>query len=1129
MTPERLQRAREIFEEALECRPEERDDLLTRRCGEDGELRAQVEKLLCAHDQAEHFLETPPFIDPARMGETPEPVVGRRIGPYRILREIGQGGMSAVYLAVRADDEYEKQVAIKLVWPGLRGDELIRRFKRERQILADLEHPNIARLLDGGTTDEGWPYLVMEYIDGEPITFFCDQCKLTITERLKLFQTVCAAVEYAHQRRVIHRDLKPSNILVATDGVVKQPKLLDFGIAKLLGPEAASDASTQTLSALHLMTPDYASPEQVRGEQITAASDVYSLGVILYELLTGRRPYRVKGFLMHELARAICETEPELPSRAINRVIEHADGETARVTHSPEIVSRTREGSAEKLRRRLRGDLDNITLMALAKDPAQRYPSPAALAADIERHLRGQAVTARGDHLLYRAGKRLRRHKLVAVLLVLILVALPVITVWQIRARRESEEAQRRERYAEHIRRAAEAWEMGRPESVKDELKSALPRAGEEDLRGIEWYYLWQLQPSEQFTLRHNRPLGGADFTPDGRTVLTADFTHTAVSLWEAATGKLIATLTDAEPPILEQIFFVEGEVLRHKWSGRNFKVSDALSGAQLADCSDPAANFIELDGWPFGKRLMSVSDGAVKLWHWPDCRSRLLVKLPPAPYDDWQRSPDGRRLLVFRGAQMTLWDLTSGRLITDFTEEAPYSGRDISADGRMLFTLAGDRIVRLFDAENGRQVAIVREPRGIVFAFFSRDHRKLITIHEDGEVKVRDSATGAQLSAWKGHENTVQYAALAGENLLATVGADRTLRLWDLDEYRQVFRVPAHAGERLKITASRDGRQLVTTSSDGTAKLWRVADLMDEGALNGHTDKVFSVAFSPDGRRLATGSGDRTIKLWDAQTRQLIKTFTGHEGNVLCVAFSPDGQRLVSSGQDGTARVWDAETGQSLLTLRHPTQVHFVAVSPDGKLLATGCDDGNVRLWDAATGSELATLTGHRSEVWALGFSPDGRLLASGSTDRSVKLWDVTTRSEKATLVGHSNPVWSTVFSPDGRFLATGSGDRTVRLWDAQTHRLIRTFIGHTDEIFEVAFSPDGKRLATASNDSTIKIWDTATGQQLLTLKDHIDQVWSVAFSPDGRTLASGSWDKTARLWRTATEEEVKTRSGRD
>ena len=307
---ERWSRVKALFEAAVNLEPPERASLLAKECNGNDALRREIESLLESDSRTDGFIEQAILEIPRDLfAETPEDsLAGRQFGAYQIIREIGRGGLGAVYLAARADDEYRKEVAIKLVRRGLDTADILRRFRNERQILAQLDHPNIARLIDGGTTSEGLPYFVMDYVNGEPIGAYCDGHGLSTTERLKIFRKVCAAVTYAHQNLVIHRDLKPSNILVAAHG---EPKLLDFGIAKLLGED--EEALAPTMAGQRVMTPEYASPEQVRGEKITTASDVYSLGVLLYELLTGRRPYRLKTRTAEEIARAITDQEPARP------------------------------------------------------------------------------------------------------------------------------------------------------------------------------------------------------------------------------------------------------------------------------------------------------------------------------------------------------------------------------------------------------------------------------------------------------------------------------------------------------------------------------------------------------------------------------------------------------------------------------------------------------------------------------------------------------------------------------------------------------------------------------------------------------------------------------------------------
>ena len=330
--------------------------------------------------------------------------IGRRLGAYQLLEEIGSGGMGEVYRAVRADDEYQDQVAIKLVRGGQGSAFVVERLRAERQILASFKHPNIARLLDGGTDEDGVPYLVMELIEGQPITTYCNQQQLGITERLRLFLLVCSAVQYAHERMVIHRDLKPSNILVTTEGT---PKLLDFGIAKILEPSLIPLRTDATIAAQRIVTPEYASPEQLRGDAVTAASDVYSLAVILYELLTGARPYPTSGMLMHQALELLLEREPPRPSTVVRQ-------RPRSENNRPEPGEVPRRGASagppERLTRRLRGDLDNIVLMALRREPERRYPTVAQFAQDIERHLQHLPVTARRPTLGYLLGSFVTRH-----------------------------------------------------------------------------------------------------------------------------------------------------------------------------------------------------------------------------------------------------------------------------------------------------------------------------------------------------------------------------------------------------------------------------------------------------------------------------------------------------------------------------------------------------------------------------------------------------------------------------------------------------------------------------------------------------------------------------------------------
>ena len=421
------QRSKEVFQAVLMCAPELREAFLDEACGGDGELRRDVHRLLAAHDAAGGFLSTPIGLESDSAEEEGALEAGpQRIGPYQVLDTIAHGGMGTVYRAVRDDDAFRKTVALKLVRSGRQSDYFQRRFRQERQILARFQHPNIATVLDGGTTEDGQPYLVMEYVEGQPITDFCAAQGMGTRERLVLFRTVCGAVQYAHQNLVVHRDIKPANVLVDGHGAAK---LLDFGIAKLLASGVEPELAP-TATVLPMLTPEYASPEQVKGQPVTTASDVYSLGVLLYELLAGRRPYEVQTDSLEAIVQAVCQTEPRAPSEAVRE----RSGTTPPAGTLPPASE-------------LRGDLDTIVLKALRKEPERRYRTAHELSEDLRRHLEGLPVTARADTIGYRAGKFVRRHRTAVAAAFLVSASLVVGIVTTTRqarlARRRFDEARR--------------------------------------------------------------------------------------------------------------------------------------------------------------------------------------------------------------------------------------------------------------------------------------------------------------------------------------------------------------------------------------------------------------------------------------------------------------------------------------------------------------------------------------------------------------------------------------------------------------------------------------------------------------------------------------------------------------
>ncbi|MEZ4585256.1 MAG: serine/threonine-protein kinase [Gemmatimonadales bacterium] len=474
----RWKQIEELFERASQLPPERRSAFLTEACGADRALRTEVESLLQAGEQAGNFIDG--AISGARPAlERPGIAPGARLGPYEVIRELGVGGMGAVYLAERADEQYKSRVAIKLARDVAARPEVMQRLRAERQILANLDHPNIAKLLDGGATERGQPYVVMEYVEGIPIDRYADQERLGVSDRIRLLIDVAAAVEHANRNLVVHRDLKPSNILVTAGGV---PKLLDFGIAKLLAPMEDLEAPV-TQTAVRLLTPAYASPEQVRGDPITTASDVYSLAVVGYELLVGQLPYPSGRAPSQDYARIVLEEEPVRPSVMVTT------GPTSGAPPAGD-TSTLRRSTPDRLRRRLAGDLDTIFLTALRKEPGRRYPTAAAFADDLKRHLDGLPVRARGDTFRYRAAKFVRRNRLaVATVATALIVGLGMIGFYTRRLATERDravaEAAKADQVAEFL---TEVFSNANPEesggaqvTARDLLAKGAARASEID------------------------------------------------------------------------------------------------------------------------------------------------------------------------------------------------------------------------------------------------------------------------------------------------------------------------------------------------------------------------------------------------------------------------------------------------------------------------------------------------------------------------------------------------------------------------------------------------------------------------------------------------------------------------
>jgi WD40 repeat protein/serine/threonine protein kinase len=1082
----------EIFDAARRIEPPEARLLWVKQaCENDERLLARVEALLlvCEDDD---FLQRPalPLSSiAAEVGEDP----GAQIGPYKLIEQIGEGGFGVVFLAEQKQP-VRRTVALKIVKPGMDTREVIARFEAERQALAMMDHPNIARVFDGGTTDSGRPFFVMELVKGLPITRYCDERHLTCYERLTLFTAVCQAVQHAHQKGIIHRDLKPNNVLIASYDGRPVPKIIDFGVAKALG-ERLTERTLVTAFGGIVGTLEYMSPEQAEfnARDVDTRADIYSLGVLLYELLTGSTPLtreRVKQTGMGEALRLIREEDPPMPSTRLTASI-----------GAPAQVSAQRQLNTQRLTRELRGEIDWIVMKTLDKERDRRYQTAYGLARDIERHLNGELVEARPPSTAYKLRKFAKRNLkfLLAVgAFAALLVGGSAVSGWlayratlaegvmereRDRAEREAARALKHA-YVAHMNLAQTAWENDRMGQMAALLDKHLPQAGEDDLRGFEWQYWRRLIETPLATLTgHEAAVVKAAFSPDG--TLLASVGHDGTGrLWNVATGRVIRILNGHSDWVFGVAFSPDGGRLATASADSTVRIWDTDSGAEVAILKGHARWVVGVVFDPKGDFLASgAHDGTVKLWDAATGHEMRTIK-------------------------------AHGDLVTAVA---------ISPDGTTVASASKDRTIKIWSSSTGDELLTLEGHADEVMSVsFSPDGKRLASASLDRTVKLWNAADGKCLATFFGHNDRAVSVGFSpdGERL-ASGSFDQTIRFWDANTFKPLGVLKGHKGAVMGVAFSPDGCRLASASLDRDLKIWNVVAGQD--VAQGLSDAApanwdLGVAFSPDGTRLASVGHDRRIKIWDAASGQKMLTIEGHSDAVAAVVFTPDGSCLVTASRDQTVRVWSATTGSNLHTLSTDMGlVPSVAISPDGRRIAAPGRDHTVVVWDLATGDEAAILRGHEQLVSCVAFSPDGRCLASGSRDQTVRIWDLSTHQAVLTLVGHEagpTGIASVAFGRDGRRLATAGADHCVKVWDIATGRNLATLVGHTDWVSSVAFSADNRRLASASADNSIKLWDLDSGEETLTLKGHKTLVLSVTFSPDGRRLASAGFDGTVRLW---------------
>ncbi|MHC4431030.1 MAG: protein kinase domain-containing protein [Planctomycetota bacterium] len=1140
-----------IFAEALEKQTSgERAAYLDAACGRDAELLKKVEALLAAYEEADDVPDSP-IID---LGATMEDMTlveqpGTAIGRYKLLEKIGEGGFGAVW-AAEQKKPVKRRVALKIIKLGMDTRQVVARFEAERQALALMDHPNIAKVLDAGATDTGRPYFVMELVKGIPIIEYCDQVKLPIQDRLDLFIKVCNAIQHAHQKGIIHRDIKPSNILITLHDGVPVPRIIDFGIAKA----AQQELTEMTIYTQHhqfIGTPAYMSPEQAEmsGLDIDTRSDIYSLGVLLYGLLTGRTPFDERE-LMHsgidQMRKIIREKEPQRPSTkfATLQMDEQSTTAARHSTDSPRLISL------------LRGDLDWIVMKCLEKDRTRRYETANGLALDVVRHMRNEPVIARPPTVIYQLQKAWRRNKVVYTAAGIVAASLIIgisVSVWQAwvatgaradaeaasereykqrlqsdadrekavqaeRKARESEVNALRRAYNSDMSLAFRALEEDLFGSVRESVRQHIPEHEAPDFRGWEWRYAWALFQSDAVhawdAIDDTNEVYAVRISPDQRYLASSEFDY------GPAPGRYIRRLWDFRTREEQKHVLLPGG------SARGFAFSN--SGKYLALHCDRGngeheiqiystatwrpENKIRLDRWisrlsfsPDDKMLATVGSLEAVLWDWRQPPERAKIHDWPivgagGSYSDVVFFRKNPWLAIGGTKELKIVDTHTYKI--EYEQPVPTMGITalaISPDESYVAIGFGFEVSEIGLLKNAspdsngwkQEPNLVGHSRWVSSLTFSeKNGPRLISSSADSTIRVWDMNSRDTTRVLKGHQSGVYSVSLTLDESGAVSAGPGQILEWNLDVPLSEYREHLLDEPVRQVVFSADSRAFYTINDKGSVCIWDAKTLNKKPWSSPELGEKSSILLSPDGKHLIAGTGSGDLLVLDVRDlREVAHEPNAAPGRILPVGFSADDKSLVALESDHKISLWNVDTWEFIDRVPIRPKVDYLYI-------------------------ENYCAISPRSDMFLY---PSGADLVG---------WDLKQAKKQTTVRVNPGRAGGIAFSPTEPLLASTAreGGGSIFLWNWETRQKAGRPLRGTRALHSVAFSPDGRRLVTSSNGKgAVMLWDVSTGQEIARFGRSVARILNtVQFSPDGNTICAVDIGGTAYFWRAPSWDEI-------